>query len=215
MVRPPRRFYREAMARPPDGGGGERYRAGVRHPLAGRLRRRGGRGLVGEGLGAHRQRPVGHHHRPTPASRGHRADASGRIDPPRRWPSRRTASERLRDEPSLHLLLLVPAWPRAPRRTQRWRLAPARPGRTASPRSRACIAEAASIRVIAGGTRWAGQVSASPWRLATIAAEASRLADATVGCAWSALRDRWQAWGDPYQAAYAGARLALAADAGG
>jgi DNA-binding CsgD family transcriptional regulator/tetratricopeptide (TPR) repeat protein len=47
--------------------------------------------------------------------------------------------------------------------------------------------------------------------IATIDAEATRLGDRPSAATWSALRQGWAAWGHPYHAAYAGARLAIAA----
>ncbi len=152
------RFYREAMARPPDGGGGERYR------LAYAL---------------------------------HWLVASGAAEAEASWAK---AWDLVCHDPSATtttvLLLLVL---RMAARTEA-DLAIAAGTREARAQARATIGdlvdEAASIRGVLGAPegRTGERISLES---ATIAAEASRLADAPSADVWSALRDRWHAWGNP------------------
>ncbi len=123
------------------------------------------------------------------------------------------ARSRLRGEPSLGRLLALRMAARAESAA-----AVAAGSREAAANGVAQIrdlrAEAVSMRDQLGspGGRAGERIALE---LATIDAEAARLGDAPSAAVWSALRDRWVAWGNPYQGAYAGGRLALAAAAEG
>jgi len=202
------RFYREAMARPPNGGGGERYR--VAYAL---------HWLVASGAAeAEASWAIAWDlvcHDPSATTTGPPPQLAGIelmlwLDrPAEALTIAADAIARLRDEPSVLLLLVLRMAARAEAD-----LAIAAGTRETRAQARATIGdlidEAASIRAVLGAPagRTGERISLES---ATIAAEASRLADAPSADVWTALRDRWHAWGNPYQAAYAGGRLALAA----